>query len=67
MKRNPLFVLLAVFFLMNAKPVFAGEAEMMSMIQRLQKQMMQMQTVIDSQSQRLSQIEKQFVILAVET
>jgi hypothetical protein len=57
MKRSFLTVL---FFLLtlNAGSALAGEAEMMTMIQNLQKQMMQMQSVIDVQNQRLGQIEK---------
>ncbi|MFH1799643.1 MAG: putative porin [Candidatus Omnitrophota bacterium] len=57
MKRN--FLIMLVFLLtLNAGSALAGEAEMMAMIQNLQKQMMQMQSVIDAQSQRLGQIEK---------
>ncbi len=57
MKRNFLIVL-ALLLTLNAGSALAGEAEMMAMIQNLQKQMMQMQGVIDAQNQRLGQIEK---------
>ena len=51
-------IALTVFILSSVQPASAGEVEMMSMIQNLQKQMMRMQSVIDSQGQRLSLLEK---------
>lgn len=55
--------LLSVFFiavsLAGVKPALAGEAELLSAVQALQKQMIQMQAVIDAQNQRLTRIEKQ--------
>jgi hypothetical protein len=65
MKKSLFFVLLAGLWVLRSDPAFASEAEMMAMIQNLQKQMMQMQSVIDSQGQKLSQIEKQEAVIHI--
>lgn len=65
MQRNPVIIMAVALFIFNAKPVFASEAELMSAIQTLQKQMMQMQGVIDLQNQRLSQIEKREAVIQI--
>lgn len=58
MKRKGLFGFLAVFFILShGSIVGASEAEMMAMIQNLQKQMAQMQGTIEAQNARLAMLE----------